>query len=157
MQIRPKACHNVVIFYFVYVTLFEYWYTFPRWWWGCGSKKCWHYTHLIGLIHSIVHRRVRIKLESTYPGCPLTSADSWTTPRYWNRFDKRAESEQVCQVRIRRKYPERTEMFTTVKMVLTFVTLSSKIHTPAPLATARYLQSDRAGLQRPFRISIARY
>ena len=32
-------------------------------------------------------------------------------------------------MRIRRKYPERTEIFTTVGMVLTFVTLRSKIHT----------------------------
>ena len=39
-------------------------------------------------------------------------------------------------MRIRRKYPERTEIFTTVGMVLTFVTLRSKIHTLCQHAVA---------------------
>ena len=40
-------------------------------------------------------------------------------------------------MRIRRKYPERTEMFTAVGMVLTFVTLKSKLHTLTRVQRAR--------------------
>ena len=57
---------------------------------------------------------------------------------YWNRFDKRAES--TCE------FAAKTREFSTVRMVLTVVTLSSKIHTLPGTSTLQKEQSPGMGL-----------